>query len=230
MTHALRMSWVDLAFLHWPVPAKALRPLVPAALEIETFDGSAWVAVTPFRMLGVRVRGMPPVPTATDFPELNVRTYVKCHDRRGVWFFSLDAGSWLAVAGARAVTGLPYFHARMSARRDGTDVIYRSDRTHPGARAAQLRVRYRPIGDVYRSAPGWFEHWCTERYSLFSLAAGRRLLRLDIEHVPWPLQPASADIELNSMAHASRFDLPNAAPHILYAGRLDVVAHWPEPA
>lgn len=230
MTHALRMSWVDLAFLHWPVPLKALRSLVPAALEIDTFDGSGWVAVTPFQMRGVRLRAVPPIPTATDFLELNVRTYVRHKGRSGVWFFSLDAASWLAVAGARAVTGLPYVHARMSARRDGESVVYRSDRTHRGVRPAQLRVRYRPIGDVYRSAPGWFEHWCTERYSLFSLTAGRRLLRLDIEHVPWPLQLASADIELNSMAHASLIDLPRTEPHVLFAKHLDVVAHWPTTA
>jgi hypothetical protein len=230
MTHALRMSWVDLAFLHWPVPAKALRPLVPATLEIETYDGLAWVGVTPFQMRDVRGWAMPPIPTATDFPELNVRTYVRYRERAGVWFFSLDAASRLAVAAARMATGLPYFHARMSARRDAADVVYRSDRTHRGVRPAQLRVRYRPTGDVYRSAPGWFEHWCTERYSLFSVAAGRRLLRLDIEHAPWPLQPASANIELNSMAHASLIDLPRTPPHVLFTKRLDVVAHWPTTA
>jgi uncharacterized protein len=227
--HPLRMTWVDLAFLHWPVPVNTLRPLVPASLEIETFEGSAWVAVTPFEMRNVRALGMLPVPTATDFPELNVRTYVQHGGRSAVWFFSLDAASWLAVAGARATTGLPYFHARMRARRTGEDLTYRSERTQAGARPAVFHGRYRPTGDVYRSAPGSFDHWCTERYSLFSILAGR-LLRLDIEHAPWPLQPAAAEIEVNTMAQASLIDLPRTAPHVLFAQRLDVLAHWPTTA
>lgn len=224
------MTWTDLAFLHWPVPVSALRPLIPAELELETFEDTAWVAVTPFEMRGVRVSGMPPVPTATDFPELNVRTYVKHRDRSGVWFFSLDAASWLAVAGARAATGLSYFHARMSIAREDSSIAYESERTHPGATPAAFRVRYRPEGAVFRGAPGSFEHWCTERYSLFSVAIDRTLLRLDIEHEPWPLQRATADINLNTMALASGIELPDLPPRVLFAGRLDVTAKWPTPA
>lgn len=223
------MTWVDLAFLHWPVPVDVLRPLVPAAIEIETFKDSAWIAITPFEMRDVRVAGMLPIPTATDFPELNVRTYVRFGGQSGVWFFSLDAGSWLAVGGARGATGLPYFHARMVVRRDGGDVVYTSQRTYPAAPSAAFRARYRPTGEVYQSTPGSFDHWCTERYSLFSTVASR-ILRLDIEHVRWPLQPASANIEVNTMASASMVELPAAAPHVLFAKRLDVLAHWPTTA
>jgi uncharacterized protein YqjF (DUF2071 family) len=140
----LRMTWLDLAFLHWPVPVAAIRPLVPLALDLDTFEGSAWVAVTPFEMRGVKVSGMLAVPTATNFPELNVRTYVRHGDRWGVWFFSLDAASWLAVTGARSVVGLPYFHARMSSVQDGEWVVYDSRRTHGGAAPAEFAARYRP--------------------------------------------------------------------------------------
>jgi len=224
--YALRMTWVDLAFLHWPVPPEALRAIVPRQLELETFDASAWVGVVPFEMRGVRARFAPPVPTARDFPELNVRTYVRFGDRPGVYFFSLDAASWLAVVGARASTGLRYFLAFMAMRRDGDAIRYDSVRTHPGAADAQFAATYRPAGGVFTSEPGSFEFWSTERYSLFS-RRGRRLVRLDIEHARWPLRHASVTIDRNSMAAASGISLPARAPHVLFAERQDVLAHWP---
>lgn len=226
MARALKMRWDDLAFLHWQVPISALRPLVPAALELDRYHESAWIGVTPFRMTRVRPLFAPPIPTASDFPELNVRTYVRHRGRAGVYFFSLDAASWLAVTAARTATGLPYFHARMIQDRAGTDVHYESMRIHYGAPSAELRVRYRPTGDVVRSQPGSLEHFLTERYSLFVTRANR-LLRLDIEHDPWPLQPASADIERNTMALAAGIELPDAKPHACFCRQLDVVAHWP---
>jgi uncharacterized protein len=223
---ALDMTWLDLAFLHWPVPQESLRLLVPRALEIETFDGGAWVGVVPFEMRGIRVRFAPAVPTAHHFPELNVRTYVRLGDRQGVYFFSLDASSWLAVIGARIATGLPYFHARMQIRRDEDRIGYVSSRTHPGAVAAELACEYHADGPVFTSEPGSFEFWSTERYSLFS-RRGAHLLRLDIEHPRWPLQRAEARIERNTMAAASGTSLPATAPHALFAARLDVTAYWP---
>jgi uncharacterized protein len=220
------MRWIDLAFLHWRAPAEVIRPLVPAALELDVFEGSAWVAVTPFRMTAVRPVFAPPIPTATDFPELNVRTYVRHAGRGGVWFFSLDAASWLAVAAARAAVNLPYFHARMDERRTADEVDYDSVRTHANAPAAEFRARYRPTGPVYRAEPGSLDHWLTERYSLFS-TRGDRVMRLDIEHVPWPLQHAKADVERNTMASAAGIQLPPDAPHVRFASQLDVFANWP---
>jgi uncharacterized protein YqjF (DUF2071 family) len=224
----LRMTWVDLAFLHWRVPVEVLRSLIPAGLEIDTFDNTAWVGIVPFEMKDVAPSGLPPIPTASDFPELNVRTYVRRGDHAGVWFFSLDAGSWLAVMGARGAANLPYFHARMEITRPaGDDVSYESERTHPGAPKASFRAWYRPTGEVFSSAPGTFEHWCTERLCLFSTSHEGGLQRLDIEHARWPLQPAVTDVVLNTMAAASGIALPTEQPHVLFAKRLEVVAHWP---
>lgn len=229
MTHALRMTWIDLAFLHWQLPVATLRPLVPETLELDTFNNVAWIGITPFRMTRVRPVFAPPIPTASDFPELNVRTYVRRGGRSGVYFFSLDAASRLAVVAARAVTGLPYFHARMEQHSVGTDVHYASTRTNARATSATFRARYRPIGEIFRSEPGSLEHFLTERYSLF-VSRASRLLRLDIEHAPWPLQRATADIEINTMAEASGIRLPTDNPHTRFARRLDVAAHWPVPA
>jgi uncharacterized protein len=228
MAASLSMRWADLVFLHWRVPADVLRKLIPSGLELDAFNGESWVALTAFEMCDVSVSGAPPVPTATNFPELNVRTYVKHEGRSGVWFFSLDAGSWLAVMTARQVTNLPYYHARMSCERvSDSDVTFESERTHPGATRAEFRAWYRPTGDVYESAPDSFDFWCTERYSLFSLATDRQLLRLDIEHKRWPLQPGVTDVVKNTMAVAAGFALPKEPPVVHFAKSLDVVGRWP---
>ena len=92
----MAMNWHDLLFAHYPVRAETLRPLIPPALEIDTFDGWAWIGIVPFRMTGVRPRYVPALECTSAFPELNVRTYVKTADRSGVWFFSLDASNRLA--------------------------------------------------------------------------------------------------------------------------------------
>lgn len=227
VTVALRMTWIDLAFLHWQVARDAVAGRIPGGLELDTYNDAAWLGVTPFRMTGVRPIYSPPIPTATDFPELNVRTYVRHKDTAGVFFFSLDAASKLAVKAARTATNLPYFHARMQEKRDRDEVHYTSVRSH-GAKA-EFRGSYRPTGLVEKARPGSLDYWLTERYSLFVERDGK-LIRLDIEHEPWPLQPASADIEINTMTEAAGIPLPGEKPHVLFSRQLEVVAHWPVPA
>src|SRR4051794_18976444 len=107
----MAMQWLDLLFMHWPVPAKALRSYIPRNLEIDTYDGTAWIGVVPFRMAGVRPRMTPALPWLSAFPELNVRTYVTIGGKPGVWFFSLDAGNPVAVEGARSLFHLNYYNA-----------------------------------------------------------------------------------------------------------------------
>jgi uncharacterized protein YqjF (DUF2071 family) len=224
------MRWVDLAFLHWRLPPGVLRPLIPVELQLDTFRDEAWVGITPFEMRDVRALSLLSVPTASNFPELNVRTYVRYRDRPGVYFFSLDAGSRLAVIGARLATNLPYYHARMRVHRAGGargEVQYQSVRRHPGAWAAEFRARYRPTGSVYAANPDSLEYWLTERYSLYVKSPLKNLTRLDIEHARWPLQPAEAHIVGNTMAIAAGISLPNDAPLVHFASQLDVVAHWP---
>src|ERR687894_454117 len=140
---ALSMRWQNLLFMHWPVREDVLRPLIPSALTLDTFDGSAWLGVVPFRMSGVRPRSLPRVPWLSAFPELNVRTYVTAEGKPGIWFFSLDAANPVAVRLARATFRLPYFDAEMSCRLKGDGVRYRSVRTHRGAPRAEFAARYR---------------------------------------------------------------------------------------
>jgi len=112
----MAQTWNDLLFAHWPVAPNVLRALVPPELPLDTYDGTAWLAVTPFHMTGIRARGLPPIPGLSRFPELNVRTYVILDGKPGVYFFSLDVTSRMAVWGARTFYRLPYFHAHMRGR------------------------------------------------------------------------------------------------------------------
>jgi uncharacterized protein YqjF (DUF2071 family) len=221
--------WSDLLFIHRQAKLDAMRALVPPALTLDLYGGAAWVSVTPFYLSHLRPRGIPPLPWVSEFPELNVRTYVTYGGKPGVYFFSLDAGNALAVYAARLLYHLPYFRASMTTgeSRDGTR-HYRSRRTHRGAPAAELSARYRPAGPVTHSKPGSLDHWLTERYCLYALDTARRLYRAEIHHHPWPLQPAEAELERDTMAAAAGLALPAEPARLSFSRRLDVVVWAPE--
>lgn len=222
----MHQSWHDLLFAHWRVPVQVMRRTVPASLPIDTFDGSAWIAVVPFRMSGVRPRFVPSVPWLSAFPELNVRTYVTLGVEPGVYFFSLDAANPLAVRIARAFFHLPYFDAEMTCERGASEIHYASHRTHRGAAPADLRASYRPTGDVFVAERGSLEYFLTARYCLYTAGANGRVSRGEIHHAPWQLQRAKAEITRNTMTAPHGIDWPNDPPHLLFARRLDVVV-WP---
>jgi uncharacterized protein YqjF (DUF2071 family) len=221
----MRQTWHELLFAHWPMPPEIVRPTLPAGLTLDIFDGQAWVGVVPFHMSGVRLRGCPPV-VAARFAEVNVRTYVTASSKRGVYFYSLDADSRIAVWLARRAFALPYYQARFNVRRTGEGMSYTTTRTHRYAPSGELRVRYRPTGLVYQSQPGTLEHWLTERYCLYA-ASKRGLLRGDIHHRQWTLQRAEAEIERETLSRAAGLTVPNHPPLLHYAERLDVLI-WPE--
>jgi uncharacterized protein len=214
-------TWEELLFAHWRVPAAALEPRLPEGLELDTFEGDAWLGLTPFRLTGLRPRGLPPLPWGSSFLELNVRTYATTGGKPGIWFFSLDASSTVAVELARRTYKLPYFRARMSAARRGEWIAYECARADEPGRA--FSGRYRATGPERQRAKGSLEHFLTERYCLYTTDERGRLLRANIHHVPWPLRDAELDLELNTMAPVT---LPDEAPLCHYAHRLDVVV-WP---
>jgi uncharacterized protein len=224
----MQQRWEQLLFAHWPIPAADLRPLIPPALEIDTYDGVAWIAVVPFAMRGIHFRGVPGLPGMSNFLELNVRTYVRWRGEAGVWFFSLDANSALAVEGARLGFHLPYRHAEMLRTTSYDKVQYRSTRRHAGFPQAALAVQYRPTGDVFHSTAGSLEHFLTERYCLFAASRTGHLYRARIAHVPWPLQVAEAQFEVNSMVQAAGLTLPDHPPLLHYAEALSVRSGWRE--
>ena len=220
----MAQSWHDLLFAHWPVDMDVLRSKIPAALTIDTFDGAAWIGIVPFSMTGVRLRGTPPLPWLSAFPELNVRTYVTAQEKPGVWFFSLDAANALAVAAARVAFHLPYFRARMKCEQSEGSISYRSQRTHRGAPEASLLAKYMPIGKTFAARPGTLEHFLTERYCLYAADSRQRVFRGEIHHPAWVLQAAEAEFSHNTMADAAGVPLPPRKPLLHFARRQDMVA------
>jgi uncharacterized protein YqjF (DUF2071 family) len=218
----MAQTWHDLLFAHWPVASEVLRPLVPAQLPLDPFDGQCWVGVVPFHMSGVRARGLPALPRLSRFPELNVRTYVSLDGEPGVYFFSLDAANLPAVWAARRFYRLPYYHAHMAAEFDGPWIRYDSHRYHG---QAEFRGKYRPVGEARLREKGSLEHWLTERYCLYTVE-GSQVHRAQIHHQPWPLQDAEAEIEMNSMALAAGIVPPQDRPLLHFARKLEVLI-WP---
>lgn len=218
----MKQTWHDLLFAHWPIPPARVRPLVPAQLTLDTFDGHCWVGVIPFRMSGIRARYLPPIPGHSAFPELNVRTYVTYQGKPGVYFFSLDAGNRAAVWAARKFYRLPYFHAEMTSR-EQSGVIYYTSRRLTGS--AEFRATYQPISQPSHREKGTIEHWLTERYCLYTVYRST-VYRCNIHHLPWPLQDAEADIQRNTVAGASQIVVPDTPPLLQFAKQLEVLI-WP---
>jgi len=226
--------WRDLAFLHWPVDPAAVQALLPDGLEVDTWEGEAWVGVVPFAMFDVSPWWAPSVPGISNFLELNVRTYVHRDGQNpGVWFYSLDAAKALAVLIARTGWDLPYHFAKMDLAADretvgeapkdrtGEEITYGSTRRYPGPTPAQLHMKYR-VGEAIGSAqPGTFEHFLAERYVLYANgSAGLRIGR--VHHTPYPLHRAEV-LELEeTMVVASGLPAPTGAPLIHFSPGVDV--------
>jgi uncharacterized protein YqjF (DUF2071 family) len=227
------MRWNTLLFAHWRVDADVLRPHIPPALSLDTFDGSAWIAVVPFTMSHTHpVLAPVNVPRVSDFVELNVRTYVTCDGKPGVWFFSLDAASRFAVRVARRLFYLPYMDAEMqcevsphpSPLPEGEGVRYTSHRTHKGEPPAEFEAEYQPCGPVFSAQPGSLEYFLTARYCLYASDAHANVYRGEVDHADWPLQPAQCNIRCNNMTEPIGLHLPQEPAHLLYVHQLDVVA------
>ena len=218
-------TWEDLLFAHWQVDADALRRLLPDAVRLQTHEGAAWLGMTPFRVSALRLRGTLPLPGVSSFLELNVRTYVTAGGKPGIWFFSLDASSRLAVEAARRTYKLPYFQARIGATPKGEWIEYESARVGNGGGPHVFSARYRPSGEVFSAEPGSLEEFLAERYCLYTVDERGRLHRVEIHHPPWPLQPAEAAVELNTMAPGD-LSLPAEGP-LLHFARVQDVVIWP---
>jgi uncharacterized protein YqjF (DUF2071 family) len=219
-------TWVNLLFAHWRVPEEALREVVPPQLPIDTYDGSAWIGVTPFYVRGLRLRRTLPAPVFSTFPELNVRTYVSVDGKPGIYFLSLDADSWAAVTAARRAYRLPYFRSRIEVRQDkegtiGFDLLRTSEDGPP----AYFQARYGGRGEQLPVREGSLERWLAERYCLYTLDDAGQVQRGNIHHPPWPLYEGWAEIETNTMAMPFGIDL-NEEPLLHFSPRQDVVI-WP---
>ncbi|PYS93786.1 MAG: hypothetical protein DMF64_03200 [Acidobacteria bacterium] len=220
----MKQNWGKLLFMHWRIAEEALRPLIPQGLTIDTYDGSAWLAIAPFTMWDVRLSFTPPVPGFSDFHELNVRTYVHHKGVPGVWFFSLDANSLPAVIGARTLYHLPYFHAQIELEQQATQINYRL-RRDDADKPAELQATWMIGARLPESQPGSLEFFLTERYCLYA-ARSATLYRARIHHAPWPLQRASLTTLHSTMIESHGLPTPAGEPLLHYAEAL-AVDIWP---
>jgi uncharacterized protein len=217
--HVMHQNWGKLLFLHWPVSPSLLRPLLPEGLQLDTFQGGAWIAITPFTIWNAHPAFLPPVPGLGRMHELNVRTYVHLDGVPGVWFFSLDLNSFLGMLGGRYIYHLPYYHAYIQLHQRGSSIDYRLRRTgHPSAEFAALYSFGEPLPP---SQPGSLEFFLTERYCLYTWHLGR-LYRARIFHQPWPLRTAQLESLTSTMFHQINLPAPAGDPHLLYAESLSV--------
>jgi len=216
-----RQSWLDLAFIHYRIDAKQLSDRLPVGLKLQEFDGSAWVGVVPFRMAGVMRRPFPDMPHFSTFPEVNLRTYVECEGKPGVWFFSLDADSWPVVFGGKKFYHLPYHSAKMQQEFNDGWFLF-SSRRRSGE--CELDVRYRPIGEVFFPVQGTFEHWATERYCLYSHSPRHGVSRVEVHHAPWPLQRADVVMQKSGVLSAVGLTPLNEEPVCHYSTGVHVVS------
>ena len=221
----MHQNWGKLLFMHWPVEPSQLRPLIPNALEIDTFDDRAWIAIVPFTMWDIRAFPpyVPAVPRMNAMHELNVRTYVHLDGTPGVWFFSLDCNNAAAVFGARTFYYLPYYNAELTLSQSENKIDYTSNRTDTPKGAFQATWN---IGrSLPMSEPESLEFFLTERYCLFS-EHNSHLYQSRIHHPHWPLQTATLDAHSSTMIEALGIPEPTGAPVLHYAEEISVEI-WP---
>ncbi|WP_201977365.1 YqjF family protein [Hymenobacter rubidus] len=224
----LRQDWRELLFMHWPVPVALLQAHLPPRLQIDTYEGTAWIAVVPFQMSKVRTRLTPPVHGTSEFLELNVRTYVHLDGVPGVWFFSLDATSPLAVWTARTFFNLPYLHATMQLHKPSADHYqFAAERTHRGFPPATFRATWTVGASLPPAEPGSLVFFLTERYCLYaSNRAHTKLYRGRVAHAPWPLREAQLLRYESDLLEGHGLPAPEGAP-LVHAGGPVSVELWP---
>ena len=226
----MKQRWADLLFLHWAVDAKPLRALLPAALELDTFEGRAYIGIVPFTVTGARPTWLPPLPFVSDFHEVNLRTYVHLGGRDpGVWFFSLDASNAVVVQTARALFKLPYRHASIEMTVEDAGGSRAADKRrwidftsrHVRGSRPEVEVRYGPAGAPQAAAPGTLDHFLLERYVVYTASEGA-LYQARVHHEPYPAQPATVPSLRENFLPGLGLARPERPPLAHYAAEVNV--------
>jgi uncharacterized protein YqjF (DUF2071 family) len=217
---AILQVWRNLTFLHWRYDVAELARSIPRGLTLDTFDGSAWVGLVPFTLAGVQPYGIPALPWISEFPETNVRTYVRDADgHAGVWFFTLEADRLAAVLMARVWYHLPYRWAKMHVQRSGSTVDYRSVRSRLfGQGITEIGIE---IGAASKATD--LDNFLTARFRLYTAVKGR-VAYAQIEHEAWPLREAKLTKLKETLMENSGVTRPIGEPLVHYCEELRVKA------
>lgn len=208
----MRQTWSNLLFVHWPISSETLRPYIPPSLQIDTFDRHAWLGIVSFVMEGIYPRGMSSISPSPKFSEVNVRTYVQCNGKPGVYFMSLDVNDWLSYTIAKRWLRLPYHPAEISIQQEGQTFDCQSIRKGKTNPPITFKGKYAPLSEVYFPKEGTLDHWLTERYCFFSTNNRGNIYCGEIHHCPWPLQHAESEICMNTLFSPFNVDLTKTKP------------------
>jgi uncharacterized protein len=222
----LFMTWRDLLFASWRVPVDVMRAKVPPELELDTFDGSAWVSLVPMAVTGMHWRGIPPIPGMDAFRELNLRTYIKQNGRGGVYFLSIECPAAYSDWIARQFFGVPYYEAQIAVFSDGASYRFASERTQKNQPPAAFFASFQPMGDSASPVPGSLESFLVERYCLYYVHGGA-VYRGDIHHDEWLLRSAEVQLDVDTVSRAAGFELSAKPDHAAFVLRTDTLIYPP---
>lgn len=211
-------QWRDLTYVHWRFDPAVVRSLLPSGVDVDTFDGSAWVGLIPFSMRDISVPGLPAIPYLGSFPEVNVRTYVRCNGIPGVWFFSLDVNRLLPAWVARTTYRLPYCWGSASNTVDGDAVRARVHRRWPDGASTHIDAT---VGDRIES-PDDLSVFLSARWGLYSRGFGGRLRYAPVDHEPWVLHEARLDHLEDTLLTAAGLPAPVGDPHVMFSPGVSV--------
>ncbi|KAA9031579.1 YqjF family protein [Niallia endozanthoxylica] len=219
----MRQRWRNLLFSHWPIPPEILRRHIPSALEIDTYQGYAYLGVIVFVIEGIHPRGLSSISLTPVFPEVNLRTYVHYQGKPGVFFLSLDVEDWASYTIARRWYRLPYKKASILFQKDGETCICQSVRKGTIDPSISFGVKYEPTSELYFPKEGTLDYWLTERYCLFSTNNGSNIYSGEIHHQPWPLQKAEAEISKNTLFTPFKMEGVEGKPIYHFSKGLDTL-------
>lgn len=208
----LSLSWRDVCFAHWDLDPSVVATHLPEGLSVDTYDGRAYLGCVALEITGTGVGRT----VENSFAELNLRTYVRRDGEPGVYFFSLDAADRTAARLGRTLYGLPYYAAEGRLRAIDGRTRFDLRRTDPSGPPARFVATYGPDGEHAEAEDGSLAAFLVERYRFYLERAGR-LWAGEIDHRPWRVAPAIAEIRSNSLAEAAGFPPLEGQPHLLHA-------------
>lgn len=199
--------WMDVLFLHWRVPETLLQSALPRGVEIDLYEGEAWVSCVLFRLM-VRPRWLPRLPGLSNLVEMNLRTYVRSEGCAAITFLSVLADNPIAIWAARLLTPLPYQRSRIEYRQT-TSRDYSFELAGIADARDSLSLDFHPTGAATIAEPGSLDAWLLERYHLLAFRDDEHPVQAAVDHAPWSFRRVDLDLRANSLGQSLGLSLDN---------------------